>query len=268
MRDTNQYNTVMRRREPPGLLFFLIVSLTSYAFSQTLAPAAVPYAVRKLLPKNALDQWWFRSRLAASSNVPEYFVVYHTSRAALAFDPHVVWLHEGKVQFSEQLDSDAEFSGAREFHLDSTQNAMAVAFHFASDRSGTWFRIYGGSGSTLVALQDFQVVEGQLQIIEDPSSARLRIWQEAGACKEGESFCVWCLHRYRIDEYRWAGPVAQPAALRAASNDPPLREKLPAFYLLSRSNEPGCRDPKELHRTPILGVAAPPSVAKGIEGEP
>ena len=221
----------------------------------------MPQQIQQLLSTHAPDQWWFRTHLAGDPD--EYFAAYQAGREPLDFEPQVAWISGGKLRFHEQLDADAEFAGAREFRLDQQRTALAVAFHFAGDRSGTWFRIYAAFGPNLQLLQDFQVVEGQLEIVESPSGARLQIWQEAGPCKTGEAFCVWCLHRYRVDEYRWYG-ANSAADFRTASTG----SSVPAFYLLSRHHEQECRDPKLFHKEPIVGVRAPASVSKGIEGEP
>jgi len=256
-------NTMPSMR-PPGKVAGLILLLIAMAATASLEPlptSAVPQPIQQLLSTNAPDQWWFRTHLAADPD--EYFAAYQAGREPLNFEPQVAWISGGKLRFHEQLDADAEFAGAREFRLDQQRTALAVAFHFAGDRSGTWFRIYSALGPNLQLLQDFQVVEGQVEIVESPSGARLQIWQEAGPCKAGEAFCVWCLHRYRVDEYRWSR-VDSGADFRIAST----RSSVPAFYLLSRHEEPGCRDPKLFHKEPIVGVRAPASVSKGIEGEP
>ena len=249
----------------PGKMVGLVLLLVAVARTASLGPlpnSAVPQQIQQLLSTNAPDQWWFHTHLGADPDSSEYFAVYQ-AREPLGFEPQVAWISGGKLRFHEQLDADAEFSGAREFRLDPERSGIAVAFHFAADRSGTWFRIYAASGQNLQLLQDFQVVEGQLEIVESPSGARLQIWQEAGPCNAGEAFCVWCLHRYRVDEYRWSRSNSS-SDFRTAST----ASSLPAFYLLSRHAEEGCRDPKLFHKEPIVGVRAPASVSKGIEGEP
>lgn len=248
----------------------LLASLLATAAAQPLPTSAIPPMVRKSVASTLQEQWWFHANLERGSH-GEYFAIIQSANSKTTppyrYDPQVAWFRDGKLEFSERLDSDLQFAGAREFRLDSDHSAIAVAFHFANDRSGTAFRIYGLNRGEFRLLQDFQVVEGQLAIAESPAGALLRIWQESGPCKEGEAFCVWCLHRYRVDEYRWrASSESLQASLRPSL--PNADRTGPSFHLLSRSEEPVCREPKQFQREPIVGVPAPKSATTGIEGEP
>jgi hypothetical protein len=244
--------------------------LSAIALILLSSPVSTVHAAQSRLPApqpcrqgagDACDQWLLRTHLGGKSGVSEFLAITQ-QRASMEFNPRLQWVQGGRIRYSEQLDSDAEFAGARELQLDGQHRGVIVAFHFAGDRSGTWYRVYGVVNGQLKLLQEFQVVEGQLDITEDPSGAMLRIWQEAGPCKAGEAFCVWCLHRYRLDQYRWG--AADVNALQTSTAAP---KALP-FYLLSRLEEPGCRDPKQLYREPIVGVPAPKVISHGIEGEP
>jgi hypothetical protein len=148
--------------------------------------------VRSQLPKGANIRHVVNTKLTTTG---EQIVFYDTGSSPVDPRPAIAVVTSRHITVPLALDeTDAQYLGSCEFELANDHKAIAVAYQFAGDGSGTEFVVLVWQSGAYRIVLDKQVSQGRIVL----GVGELSLWDSVGSAK-----CVWCSTRYTVVRYVW-----------------------------------------------------------------
>lgn len=197
-----------------GLTLFLLTGSRAFAASncsdspriigpfgaENSKPVAVDLAknVQSQLRGAALVRQVLNTHLSPTG---EQFIAYDTDADDSDPKPVVAFVVGGQVAQTFAMSDLTDwgvgferFQSACAFHLQPTQDAVALAFTSAFDGTGSIFSVVAWKGNKYVLVFTTHGVQGQLKI----GRGTLSMWTSTG---RGE--CIWCDQHYTVRHFTW-----------------------------------------------------------------
>lgn len=192
------------------------------AASDSVPPVAVSREVRNHLPKGAIVRGVLHTNLTAAG---EQILFYDNDSWPFNPKPAIAVVAQEQASIVLFLNaSEALYLESCEFHLTEKQKALAIAYQFAGDGSGTEFVVLAWQSGRYRAVLHRQVSQGRLVL----ANGELELWDSVGT---GE--CVWCPQPYTVARYRWRNG---------------------GYVEVSRTRKPKSYDPEEISGSPLVSA--------------
>jgi hypothetical protein len=164
-----------------------------------------PPDVAALLPQGTEIRVLARTRL---SPIGESVVVYEDSGEDLEVRKPILLVERSGTVLAKfkGADKGCQTASFSEFQADDMSRAAALAFRCFGDGSGTAFAILAFDRKSYKFRAMGLVAEAKIEITES-NPARMTFWQARSDLDSQfpEDSCVWCPHRYAIQEFEWHG---------------------------------------------------------------
>lgn len=122
-------------------------------------------------------------------------------------DAHLLVIRDKRVVAEFVFANDASgIAGAVAFPLGNRLSAVAWACRLGADGSGVEFQVFAWQKGAYTRILDKEASQGRMEIWKG-RPLRIDVWSSTRSLDESNPnlSCVWCLHFYKIEQYRWTG---------------------------------------------------------------
>lgn len=184
-----------------------LVSAIAPSKAQERMPALiVPSGFARFVPNGAVVRFRAATHMTVGG---EKVLVYedHIDPDTPFSDAHLLVIRDGQIVAKFDFTDDASgIAGVVAFPLGNGKEAVAWACRLGADGSGVEFQVFAWQKGAYARTFDTEASEGRMEIWKG-RPLRIDVWSSTHSLDDSNPnlSCVWCLHFYKIERYRWTG---------------------------------------------------------------